>query len=178
VHGPNVTTLATWTAAAQRELWALLTAPAAITYSGRTVHAGARVRGPLLGGNLTVLAAMVGTRTLPAFDDAIVLLEDVGERPYRLDRPLTQLVQSGVFSSARGFVIGQLTNCEESPGATWTALEVIGDILAPLGKPVLAGLPFGHEPSARAVLLGTAAELDAQAATLTVGGLPAASSPV
>jgi muramoyltetrapeptide carboxypeptidase len=169
MHGPNVTTLPTWSEAARNETFALLARPAKTTYQGSLRVPGARASGTLLGGNLTVLAAMVGTAALPSFAGAIVLLEDVGERPYRLDRSLTQLVQAGAFAGARGFVIGQLTGCEEAVGNEWTALEVITDVLAPLGLPVLGGLPFGHEASARAVLLGVAAELDARAGTLVVG---------
>jgi muramoyltetrapeptide carboxypeptidase len=167
LHGPNVTTLPTWTADARRETFELLGGSPVVRYAGTSLVTGARAMGPLLGGNLTVLAAMTGTSAMPSFDGAIVLLEDVGERPYRLDRCLTQLLHAGTLARARGVVVGQLTGCEE-PGGGWTPLEVVGDRLATLGVPVLAGLPFGHEPSARSVLLGGEASVDTAAGTLEV----------
>ncbi|MBI5508129.1 MAG: LD-carboxypeptidase [Deltaproteobacteria bacterium] len=169
VHGANVTTLAQWTAAAQAELVALLCGGAVPALTGTTVHDGPTVRGPLLGGNLTVLAAMAGTDALPSFAGSVVLLEDIGERPYRLDRSLTQLVQAGAFAGVKGFAVGQLTDCVEPAGAPdvgCSALEVVVEVLAPLGVPIVAELPVGHESSARPVVLGRDVALVPSAATL------------
>jgi muramoyltetrapeptide carboxypeptidase len=173
VHGANVTTLVSWSEPARQELFDLLMRPRPLTYQGTPrplpEGASARVSGILLGGNLTVLGAMAGTGFLPSWHDAVVLLEDVGERPYRLDRMLTQLRQAGAFAGVRAVLVGQLAGCEE-PDATagYTALEVIGDVLADLGVPIVGGLPVGHESSSRAVLLGGVASVDAGAGLVTV----------
>jgi len=168
LHGANVTTLATWTEEARRELVELLLAPSPATYAGTPLRPGPVARGPLQGGNLTVLGAMAGTGTLPSWQGAIVLVEDIGEKPYRLDRTLTQLLQAGAFAGVRGIVIGQLTGCEEPEPPGYTALEVMTDVLATLGVPILGGLPIGHDPSSRAVLLGALAELDTERGELKV----------
>jgi muramoyltetrapeptide carboxypeptidase len=175
LHGANVTTLAQWSEGARDELMAWLTSPAPRLFKGRIVHRGELVSGRLLGGNLTVLAAMAGTGLLPPLRGAIVLLEDVGERPYRLDRVLTQLVQAGALDGIVGVVVGQLTDCAE-PNADYTALDVLTDVLAPLGVPVLAELPIGHEPSSRAVLSGAVATLDTHEGVLTLRGADASVS--
>ncbi len=175
VHGANVTTLPTWSEEARAELFALLFAPTNQSFVGGSVAGPARdVEGPLVGGNLTVLASMAGTGYIPSWRDGVVLLEDVGEKPYRLDRSLTQLVQAGAFVGARGIVIGQLTSCEEPANdrgelPPYSAREAVVAALGLLGLPVLTGLPLGHEPGSRAVVLGAHARLDAARATLTVG---------
>ncbi len=168
VHGANVTTLPTWTPEARRELFDLLMKRAPATYGGMPIAAG-RGRGPIVGGNLTVLAAMAGTGALPAARGAIVLLEDIGERPYRLDRAFTQLLQAGFFAGAAGIAIGQLSGCDE-PGEELRGADVLCELAAGLGVPVVAGLPLGHDPASRAVLLGVVAELDGQKGTLEVSG--------
>lgn len=167
LHGPNVTTLPAWSDEARSELFELLAAPAERTYAGRTLRDGPPARGRLLGGNLTVLASLAGTGALPSFEGAILLLEDVDERPYRLDRSLTQLRLAGSLRGIRAVVIGQLTGCE-APQSDIGAHDVLVDALAGLDVPIVSDLPFGHEPSARAVLLGTSAELDPRDATLRV----------
>jgi len=118
-----------------------------------------------------VLAAMAGTGHLPSFTGGIVLIEDIGEKPYRLDRSLTQLTLAGAFNGVRGFVIGQLTDCVEEPGkpeSHYAALDVVADVLGPLGQPIIGELPIGHEASSRPVLLGTEWVLDPGHSTLTM----------
>ncbi len=171
VHGANVTTLPAWSDAARTELFGLVRGAHAQSFSGEVQRVGPRVVGPVVGGNLTVLAAMAGTGTLPANRGAIVFLEDVGERPYRLDRSVTQLVQAGFFAGAVGVVLGQLTECEEPPQRALpgvTALSAIVETLAPLGVPILAGLPLGHASSSRAIMLGRPYCLDTTRAELRV----------
>ncbi len=166
VHGANVTTLGNWSLDARAELFGLLRGEKRAALRGRGVWGETSVAGPLIGGNLTVLAAMTGTVGLPSFAGAVVLLEDVGERPYRLDRTLTQLLQAGAFADVVGFAIGQLTECDES-GANFSALDSVVDVLSPLGRPIVAELPVGHEPSSRAVMLGLEVVLDSRAGTVT-----------
>jgi muramoyltetrapeptide carboxypeptidase len=115
-----------------------LAAPALETFrSGEAV-------GPVFGGTLTQLAASLGTPWAfrpPA--GHVLFLEDVGERPYRLDRLITQLRQAGILARACGVVLGTFPRCDE-PGGEPTAREVLRDLLADVDGPVLFGLPVGH----------------------------------
>lgn len=119
-------------------------------------------QGPLLGGNLSLLAASVGTPDLMSWAGAILLLEEVNEEPYRIDRMLTQLLRSGALAGIAGVAVGQFTKCE----GRWSAAEVLADRLGGLGIPVVGGLPVGHGQGVRIVPLGTPAILDAGAGTL------------
>jgi muramoyltetrapeptide carboxypeptidase len=99
-------------------------------------------------------------------EGCLLLLEDVGEPPYTLDRYLTQLALGGHLEAAAGFVVGELVDCgrpEEAP----TAREVVAERLAGFGKPCLANLPLGHGRYKLTVPLGVRAELDATAGSLT-----------
>jgi muramoyltetrapeptide carboxypeptidase len=126
---------------------------------------GGRVEGPLIGGNLEVLRSLIGTPHMPSLAGAILALEEVGERPYRIDRALTQLIDSGSLRGVVGVVVGDLHACTEpDDGGSrgWTADEVFEERLARLGVPVLTGLAFGHAPGRNAALgFGVRARLDA-----------------
>jgi muramoyltetrapeptide carboxypeptidase len=101
-------------------------------------------RGPLLGGTLTQLLASFNTPY--AFDPPpghILFVDEVGERPYRLDRMLTQWRLSGLLARAAGIIFGELPGCDE-PGGTITARDVVRDLLRDFPGPVLMGLPSGH----------------------------------
>lgn len=114
---------------------------------GGTVLSGGTVEGPLLAGNVEVLRSLVGTGHLPSLEGAILAIEEVGERPYRIDRALTHLLASGALRGLRGVVVGQLHAClepEHGGSQGWTAQEVIADRLGRLGVPVVTGFPFGH----------------------------------
>lgn len=169
VHGANVTTLGSWSEEARAQLFAWLFGQRVAGFQGRVMQPGAQVHGPVLGGNLTVLASMAGTGALPSFDGALVLLEDVGERPYRLDRSLTQLLQAGVLADAVAFIIGQLTDCKGADEPDYSALDVVADTLAPLAKPVVGEFPFGHEPSSWAIPFGAKGVLDGDSGQLRIG---------
>ena len=102
------------------------------------------VRGPLLGGTLTQLTASLGTPH--AFSPPagyVLLLDDVGERPFRIDRMLTQLLGSGVLGRAAAVVCGEFPECDEPDGRS-TARGVVADLLAAFPGPVLFGFPTGH----------------------------------
>ena len=100
--------------------------------------------GRLLGGTLTQLAAACGTPyALTPWDDTVLLLEDVGERPYRLDRLVQQLRDAGVFRRVRAVVLGTFPRCDE-PGGIPTARDVLGDLFSDFPGPVVAGVPTGH----------------------------------
>ncbi|MFF4650114.1 LD-carboxypeptidase [Streptomyces sp. NPDC001380] len=124
-----------------------------------------RARGVTAGGCASLLAAERGTpHARPSFAGAVLLLEDVGEEPYRLDRILTQLLRSGVFDGVAGVALGSWQDC--GPAEAVRALML--DRLGPLGVPVVEELGFGHGPSTLTVPLGVPAVLDADAATLTL----------
>ena len=98
----------------------------------------------LVGGTLTQLVASLGTPFAFAPPDRHVLfLDEVGERPYRLDRMLTQLAQAGILARASAVIVGELPQCDE-PGGDPTARAVVADVLRDFPGPVLFGLPSGH----------------------------------
>lgn len=108
-----------------------------------TIVAG-EARGRLLGGTLTQLAAAAGTPYgLVPWDDTILLLEDVGERPYRLDRLVQQIRDAGLLRRVRGVVLGTFPRCDE-PGGVPTAREVLADLFAEFPGPVVFGARTGH----------------------------------
>lgn len=131
---------------------------------------GGRVEGTLISGNLEVLRSLIGTPHMPALSGAILAIEEVGERPYRIDRALTQLLDSGSLRGVAGVVVGDLHACvepDEGGSQGWTAAEVVEDRLARLGVPVLTGLAFGHAPGRNAALgFGVRARLDADQGSL------------
>jgi muramoyltetrapeptide carboxypeptidase len=125
--------------------------------------------GWLTGGNLSVLAATIGSRThLSDHHGALVFLEDLNEVPHRIDRDLTRMLRSGWFEGVTGVVLGGLTNCgpADSPEDLTLTLEVFADRLAPLGVPIAAGLPVGHDEVNHTLALGIDARLDATNGTL------------
>ncbi|MCA9607491.1 MAG: LD-carboxypeptidase [Myxococcales bacterium] len=124
-----------------------------------------RAEGPLIGGNLAVLHALVGTPYAPPLDGAILFLEEIGEAPYRVDRMLTTLRQAGWLARVAGIAVGQLTRCAPGPDGREIS-HVIADRLGDLGIPVVAGVPSGHEEENAPLPLGAPVHLDADRATL------------
>jgi muramoyltetrapeptide carboxypeptidase len=166
VHGPVVTQLGTQPREVVERLFGLLespTAPAAPLTGVGLVPGTAE--GPLLGGNLSLLTRLLGTPYLPPLDGAILLIEDVGERPYRLDRMWAHLRLAGVFDRVHGLALGSFTDCEE-PGEDYTSAEVLTTLAAEVGLPCLAGLPIGHGAVNAPVPLGVRVHLDAGAGRL------------
>jgi muramoyltetrapeptide carboxypeptidase len=128
-----------------------------------------RARGRLAGGNLALLAALVGTRHAPRFDGAIVVLEDVNEAIYRVDRMLRQLLLAGTFAGCRAIVFGQCTDCPEaSDDGCRTLDDVVSEVADVLRVPALTGVPVGHVADQWALPLGAEAEVDVEALTLHV----------
>ncbi|WDZ88210.1 S66 peptidase family protein [Micromonospora cathayae] len=130
------------------------------------VRVPGRATGTLLGGNLCLLAASVGTPDQPDLTGAVLLVEDVQEPPYKVDRMLTQLRRAGLLDGVAGVAVGQFTDCAD--GWDTTVVDVLLDRLGDLGVPVLGGLPVGHGPGQLTVPVGTPATLDADTGTLTV----------
>ncbi len=167
VHGPVLTQLGRLGAHAHTRLFDLLenAAPAAPLQGTETYVTGV-AEGPLVGGTLAVLSRLLGTPFLPPLEGAVLLLEDVGERPYRLDRMWTHLALAGVLGRVRGIVLGSFTGCEERD-APYSSAEVLRDLAAETGLPCAAGFPIGHGERNEAVPLGVRVRLDAGAQKLT-----------
>ena len=134
-----------------------------LVVSGGTALVPGRASGRLIGGNLSLLAAGLGTPEQGSARDAVVLLEDVTESVYRLDRLLTQLLRAGWFAGIRGIVLGSWTAC----GDPAQVRSLMVDRLGPLGVPVLEEFGVGHVPSSPTLPLGVPVTLDADAGTLT-----------
>jgi len=116
--------------------------------------------GRLLGGNLALLAASIGTPTF-AQPAGIVVLEDVGEQSYRIDRLLTQLLRAGWFDQVSGLVIGDFTDTDNAELVT----EVLRERLVPLGVPMVEGAAIGHAAVNLAVPLGLPVRLEGTSLT-------------
>ena len=147
--------------------------PASITLHQDTRELTAKVliegsaTGTLLGGNLDMIGTAVGW-TCPSFAGAILLIEDVDKHIGRIDRTISQLLKSGCLDGVKGIAVGQfIRSAEEKPGK-WSVVDVLKDQFAPLGVPVLGGLPIGHGPCPATVPLGTVATLDTTTRTLTI----------
>jgi muramoyltetrapeptide carboxypeptidase len=167
IHGPVLTQLGRLPAGTCERLFALLESVAAApALNGTATYAGGAAEGPLLGGNLSVLTRLLGTPFMPSLDGAILLLEDQGERPYRLDRMWTHLQLAGVFARVRGIALGSFTACEE-PDAPYDSEDVLRELAQATGLPCAAGFPVGHGDVNEPVPLGIQVRLDADAARLT-----------
>jgi muramoyltetrapeptide carboxypeptidase len=140
-----------------------------LRFAQRQVLGAGRATGRLLGGNLSVLIHLLGTRHAPRLQGAILFLEDVGEPAYRLDRMLAHLRMSGALKGVAGVVIGSF---EPVPRRSFLedrpVLELIRESFEPLGVPVVIGFPAGHLQGKRTLPLGGRARLDTRDGKLTI----------
>ncbi len=143
VHAPVIHSLPSHDDASLAWLRALLTGATREPLRGDT-WVGGDATGPLVGGNLCMLASTCGTSSQLDATGCIVVLEDVGEPAYRIDRMLQQLASAGVFNGVAGVALGTFTGCAAPEGQGWDIDDVLRDHLSRLGVPVLAGLPIGH----------------------------------
>lgn len=167
MHGPVVTSLGGGDEVSREHLRRMLFRPEeAMSLTPEPVSglSPGRAEGTLVGGNVALLAAEVGTSTLVTARGGIAVLEDVDESVYRLDRMLTHLLRSGWFSGVRGVAVGQFPGC----GSPASLRALVEDRLAPLGVPLLLGLQVGHGDRNLALPFGVPAVLDADAGTLTL----------
>ncbi len=143
IHGPNVTSLASARPYDRFLLSSLLRGHAAErTWSLRQDRRG-DAQGPVVGGNLTLVHALAAAGRLELPAGAILLLEDVTERPYRIDRMLTSLRLAGIFGKVAAVVFGDFTDCIEGPDGT-TLETVLERFRGDVDCPVAWGAPFGH----------------------------------
>jgi len=128
-----------------------------------------KVCGEIIGGNLSLIASTIGTPFEIDTRNKILMIEEIGEEPYRIDRMLTQLKLAGKLDDALGFVIGECIGCGASdPENSLDLEEVIDDIIVPLNKPSIAGLKCGHGRYKLTLPLGIKAELDAAKAEISI----------
>jgi len=124
-------------------------------------------RGPLVGGNLSLLVACATAGRLRLPPGAILALEDVTEQAYRVDRLLTALFGAGILDDVGGVVLGDFTDCPPSAGVE--ATTVLRERLGELRVPLASGLRFGHGTWNEPLTFGATATLDATAGRLTLG---------
>lgn len=166
IHGPVLTQLGKQKEDVQARLWHLLESEEpAPSLRGTDTYVGGRVEGPLVGGNLSVFSRLIGTPFMPELRGAVLLLEDVGERPYRLDRMWTHLALAGVFEQVRGIVLGEFTLCDEK-NETYGPGDILRELAREAKLPCAAGFPIGHGEINQPVPLGVQVRLDADATTL------------
>ncbi len=127
-----------------------------------------KARGKLIGGCLSLVTSLLGTEYFGDVSGKILFLEEIGEKPFRIDRMLTHLRNAGVFDSIAGVILGDFYNCwtdddDDSPDLPEMIKEIIGDRKVP----VIAGLPFGHAERKMTLPLGIQVEVDADNAELT-----------
>lgn len=129
-----------------------------------TIRSG-KAKGRLIGGNLSLVVSLIGTKYDVDAKNKIIFLEEIGEEPYRIDRMLTQMIQADKFVNAAGIALGVFSKCESKPDESgisnsFTFTEVLFDRLFNLGIPVIYGLSFGHIKNKLTIPFGAMAELD------------------
>lgn len=161
VHGPVLHSLADHVDDASREaVRQILEGGSPAPWSGSLLAGPAvEVEGPLVGGNLCMLASLAGTPWALRASGCVLLLEEVGEAPYRLDRMVTQLVQSGALEGVLGVGLGSFSGSRPPEDASWTVRELLAELLGPLGVPVVDGLPVGHGAANRPWRVGSRVRL-------------------
>jgi muramoyltetrapeptide carboxypeptidase len=129
-------------------------------------HGGGRSEGRLVGGSLMLVAASLGTPWEVDTRGAILLLEEIGEKPYALDRLLHHLRAAGKLDGLAGVGVGHLVGCTDPKRAAPTAAEVVDEVLRPLGVPLVHGLPFGHGRPNLTWPVGVRARIDGERGVL------------
>ncbi len=163
-HGPTVTTLWKEDADTRRAWRTALTSTEAqtVTLRAEDFLLPGKALGVLVGGNLTVLSHLIGTSYWVSLEAKILLIEDIGEAPYRIDRMLTQMRLAGLLEGLGGVVVGSFHRC----GDLEQIHRMVTALFAPMAIPVAAGLPIGHGDTNLTIPLGAVARLDSDAGVL------------
>jgi muramoyltetrapeptide carboxypeptidase len=128
-----------------------------------------KTSGRLYGGCLSMMVASLGTPYEIQTEDCILFIEDIGEKPFRIDRMLVQLRLAGKLEKVRGFIFGEMMDCLPPKGETYTLQEVILRVLEPYKVPIVYGLKSGHVTSGNITLpIGVQAELEAEGANASL----------
>jgi muramoyltetrapeptide carboxypeptidase len=143
--------------------------------SGIEVLRTGKAAGRLYGGCLSIMVASLGTPFEIQTEDTILFIEDIAEKPFRIDRMLMQLQLAGKLDSVRGVVFGEMLDCAPPKGETYTLQQVIMRVLAPYNVPIVYGLKSGHVTSGNITLpIGVQAELEAEGAEVQLRIMEAA----
>jgi muramoyltetrapeptide carboxypeptidase len=140
---------------------------------GVTTIVKGKGKGRLVGGNLSIMVSLIGTEFDVDYSNKLIFIEEIGEEPYRIDRMLTQMIQSGKFKSASGIMMGIFRKCEvkeedASFSKSFNLMEVLKDRFGRLKIPVVYGMSFGHVKDKFTIPFGALAELDAGKQTFTL----------
>jgi muramoyltetrapeptide carboxypeptidase len=128
-----------------------------------------KATGTLLGGNLSLIASIMGTKYQPSFNGSVLVIEDIGEEPYRIDRYLSQLKNSGVLYKINACILGQFTDCApKEPEKSLTLEQIFNDYLGNLKIPVISNLSYGHIPQKLTLPLGARVRVDAKRQKITI----------
>ncbi|WP_138497873.1 LD-carboxypeptidase [Nostoc sp. PA-18-2419] len=130
------------------------------------IIAPGKARGKFVGGNLSVLSAMVGSPYLPSWNKSILFVEEIGEDIYRVDRMLTQLKTAGILNQITGFIFGQCTNCSLGDEPSFTLMQVLQDHIVPLRIPAWYGSMIGHIKDKFTIPIGVEVEINANLGTI------------
>jgi muramoyltetrapeptide carboxypeptidase len=140
-----------------------------VPVAGVEVLRAGKATGRLYGGCLSMLVASLGTPFDIQTEGSILFIEDIAEKPFRIDRMLMQLRLAGKLESVRGFVFGEMLDCAPPKGETYTLQQVITRVLAPYNVPIVYGLKSGHVTSGNITLpIGVQAELEAEGAGVSL----------
>lgn len=163
IHGPNITTLAQAEEETKNSLYQLLT----LGSKGMQVNTPVIInkgscKGTFLGGNLSTMNHLVGTKYHIEFKDCVLFLEDTGEVPYKIDRMLTQMKMAGCFKGIKGVVAGSFKGCENFD----MVLEIIQETFDEYQVPIMAGIDSGHGRVNLSIPLGVEVKFDTDKAEL------------
>ncbi len=127
-----------------------------------------KAQGELLGGNLCLIASIIGSEYLPSFQDKIIMLEEIGEAPYRVDRMMNQLKLAGIIEKSKGILLGRFVDCYETDSSkkSLTLNEVIDDYFGQLKKPVVYNFKHGHITDNITVAFGAKYKINTENATI------------
>ena len=171
VHGPLITTLGAEPDWSKDRLKAILFGNPVPDIYGDPWGGGIS-EGPLIVGNLTVMSHLIGTKHLPSFKKSILIIEDIGEAPYRVDRMLTHLRLAGVLQDISGLGFGSFTDCYEEENAdkksTFELLDIFKDRTQDLKIPIVSNLPIGHCCGNASLPLGSQAILNGESGRLSL----------
>ena len=171
IHGPLITTLGSEPDWSKNRLKSILFGNPIPDISGQP-WGGGKSKGHLIVGNLTVMTHLIGTSHLPSFKESILILEDTGEAPYRIDRMMTQLRLTGILQQLSGLGFGSFSNCDDNDNVdkdkTFGLNEILRDRTKDLSIPIVSNLPIGHCYGNASLPLGNQAILDGNRGRLTV----------
>ena len=171
IHGPMITSLAEEPDWSKQRLQALLFGDSLPDIYGEPLNKGI-AQGPLVAANLTVATHLIGTAHMPDLTNAILVLEDIGEEPYKIDRMLTHWRLAGILNNLAGLCFGDFINCESgndvSKHETFMLDEILKDRIKGLDIPIITNLPVGHGKGNAALPLGKTALLNAEKGFLRI----------